>query len=268
MNINMPSDPRFNKHYKKHLKCLKLAGLQPKTIEAYSRTIRRIGNYFDCRIDNLTSDQLLNYFNDLLDSHSWPTVKLDLYGLKFFYTEVLNKTWNDIPLVKPPKTTRIPDILSIDQANQLFAATNKLSYKVFFFTIYSMGLRLGEGIKLTTGDIDAAKMRVHIRNAKGNKDRLVPLPETTLRVLKNFWAVHRHPHFIFPSRKRGRKNAHLVDLPLERGGIQTTMKAVVEEIGIKKKSHAIPCATVTQLICWRQGLISLNYNKSWAMSAS
>ncbi|RLC08854.1 MAG: recombinase, partial [Deltaproteobacteria bacterium] len=55
MNTNMPEKPQFNKYYQKHLKLLKLNGLQPKTIEAYSRAIRRIGNYFDCRIDNLTS---------------------------------------------------------------------------------------------------------------------------------------------------------------------------------------------------------------------
>jgi len=61
----------------------------------------------------------------------------------------------DIPLIKPPKTTRIPDILSPDQLNRLFAATNRLSYRVFFFTIYSLGLRLGEGINLTAGDIDS-----------------------------------------------------------------------------------------------------------------
>jgi len=58
-------------------------GLRPKTIDAYARAIRRIGNYFDCRIDNLSSGQLRDYFTELLDTHSWSTVKLDLYGLKF-----------------------------------------------------------------------------------------------------------------------------------------------------------------------------------------
>ena len=47
MNINMPEDPQFNKYYTKHCKYLKLKGLQPKTIDAYARAIRRIGNYFD-----------------------------------------------------------------------------------------------------------------------------------------------------------------------------------------------------------------------------
>jgi len=234
MNTKMPDDPKFNAYYKKHLQYLNLAGMRPKTIDAYSRAIRRIGNYFDCQIDDLTTDQLLDYFNDLLTSRSWSAVKLDLYGLKFFYSRVLNRTWEDIPLIKPPKTSRIPDVLTVEQLQQLISATNRLSYKVFFFTIYSLGLRLGEGIKLKIGDIDSGSMRVHIRNAKGNKDRLVPLPEKTLHILRDFWTVHQHPCFLFPNRKRGLKNAHLVETPLDRGGIQTTMRQVVTELGIKK----------------------------------
>ncbi|MEA2115606.1 MAG: site-specific integrase [Thermodesulfobacteriota bacterium] len=268
MNTNMPNDPQFNVYYRKHVQYLKLAGMQPKTIDAYSRAIRRIGNYFDCRIDNLTTDQLLGYFNDLLECRSWSAVKLDLYGLKFFYSRVLNRTWEDIPLIKPPKTSRIPDILSVKQLQQLLAATDKLSYRVFFFTAYSLGLRLGEGIALKIGDIDADNMRVHIRDAKGNKDRLVPLPEKTLQVLRNFWSVHHHPEFLFPNRKRGLKNAHLVETPLDRGGIQTAMKAVVNQLGIKKKSHAIPCVTAMQPICWNPELTWSNSSRSWVMSAS
>ncbi len=110
MNIETPNDPEFKIKYEKHCKYLKLRGLQPKTVDAYSRAIRRIGQYFECKLDNLTEDQLLDYFHQLLASHSWGAVKLDLYGLRFFYTHVLNKTWVDIPLIKPPKTTRIYNI--------------------------------------------------------------------------------------------------------------------------------------------------------------
>lgn len=179
-NTSIPSDTQFASYYQKHQKSLKLCGLQPKTIEAYSRVLRRIGNYFDSQIDNLTTEQLLEYFHDLLEHHSWSTVKLDLYSLKFFYSQVLNKTWEDIRLVKPPKTSRIPDILTVEQMNRLFGATNRLSYRDFFFTAYSLGLRLGEGIRLSVGDIDPTRMRVHISDSKGNKDRLVLLPEKTL----------------------------------------------------------------------------------------
>ena len=68
----------FDRRYQSHLKHLKLKGLQPKTIDAYARTIRRMGEYFDHRIDDLSPEQLTNYFSDLIASHSWSAVKLDL----------------------------------------------------------------------------------------------------------------------------------------------------------------------------------------------
>lgn len=228
------SDPQFNQYYQLHCKHLRLKGLQPKTIDAYTRAIRRIGDYFDFQIDNLSQNQLLDYFHALLERLSWSAVKLDLYGLKFFYTYVLNKPWTDVQLIKPPRTKRIPNIVSVDEVQKLFMATHKLSYRVFFFALYSMGLRLGEGIRLQVGDIDATRHRVHIRNAKGNKDRLVPLPDMTLQVLRHFWSLHQHPTFIFPNRKRGLKKAHLATTPLDRGGIQVTMAAVIRDMGLKK----------------------------------
>ncbi len=85
------SESDFKQNYQTRLKHLKLKGLQPKTIEAYSRAIRRIGAYFDHQIDDLSEQQLTDYFTDLLESHSWSAVKLDLYGLKFYYTHVLHK---------------------------------------------------------------------------------------------------------------------------------------------------------------------------------
>jgi len=233
-------ESKYNHYYSLHCKHLKLKGLQPKTIDAYSRAIRRIADYFDGHLDDLSQDQLLDYFHDLLERLSWSAVKLDLYGLKFFYTHVLAKTWVDIPMIKPPKNTRIPDIVTLDEAQQLFMSTRRLSYRVFYFTIYSMGLRLGEGLSLEIGDIDASRMRVHIRNAKGNKDRLVPLPINTLRVLRQFWRLHRHPKLMFPNRSQGLVGAHLAASPLDRGGIQATINLVTREMGLKKNFLSFP----------------------------
>ncbi len=242
-------ETKFNRYYAQHCKHLKLQGLQPKTIEAYSRGIRRIADYFDGHLDDLSQDQLLDYFHSLLDRLSWSAVKLDLYGLKFFYTHVLNKPWVDIPMIKPPRCTRIPDIVTMAEAQQLFMSTRKLSYRVFYFTIYSMGLRLGEGLNLEVGDIDATRMRVHIRNAKGNKDRLVPLPLNTLLVLRQFWALHRHPALMFPNRTRGLKGAQLAESPLDRGGVQKTISLVTQEMGLKKRFPVTRCAIVMPLTC-------------------
>ena len=235
--MSSPSEKTFKRNYQNHLKHLKLKGLQPKTIEAYSRAIRRIGAYFNEQIIDLTEQQLTDYFSDLLGTHSWSAVKLDLYGLKFFYLHVLKKDWVNVDLIKPPKALRLPDIVSVEEAAQLFLTTRKLSYRVFYFTLYSLGLRLGEGLRLQVGDIDALRQRVHIRDAKGNKDRFVPLPEATLDVLRRFWQVHRNPVLLFPNRHGGLKAGHRATTPLDRGGVQTTLRQVVAECGIKKRSH-------------------------------
>jgi len=241
----MTAETIFKQDYEKHLQHLKLKGLQPKTIDAYSRAIRRIGKYFDYEISNLCEQQLTDYFVKLLSTHSWSAVKLDLYGLKFFYRHVLNKPWSHVDLIKPPRAKRLPDIVTVEEAAMLFNATEKLSYRVFYFTIYSLGLRLGEGLRLEVGDIDAVRQRVHIRDSKGNKDRFVPLPDITLHLLRRFWLVHRNPVWLFPNRKRGLSGSHTAVSPLDRGGVQVSMRKVIEACGIKKRLPRIACATVT-----------------------
>jgi site-specific recombinase XerD len=242
------SELTFKHHYERHLKHLRLKGLRPKTIEAYSRAIRRIGAYFDHQIEELSEQQLTDYFTDLLDSHSWSAVKLDLYGLKFYYIHVLHKPWVNVDLIKPPKARRLPDIVTVEEAKRLFMATRTLSYRVFYFTAYSLGLRLGEGLRLQVGDIDAARQRVPIRDSKGNKDRLVPLPQATRDRLRRFWQVHRNPVLLFPNRHGGLKGACSAITALDRGGVQTTLHKVVAACGIKKRSPPIACVTAMQPI--------------------
>lgn len=87
--MKTPNNEQFKLYYDLHCKHLKLKGLQPKTIDAYSRAIRRIGEYFNGYLDALTQNQLIDYFHQLLERLSWSAVKLDLYGLKFFYIHVL-----------------------------------------------------------------------------------------------------------------------------------------------------------------------------------
>jgi integrase/recombinase XerD len=245
--MTTPIEAKFKQDYQKHLQHLHLKGLQPKTIDAYSRAIRRMGDHFNLSIDDLTEQQLLDYYSKLLTTHSWSTVKLDLYGLKFFYKHVLRKPWVHVDLIKPPRTRRLPDIVTIEQAAQLFKATHKLSYRVFFFTAYSLGLRLGEGLRLEVGDIDAERHRVHVRDAKGNKDRFVPLPDTTLDLLRRFWSVHQNPVWLFPNRRGGLKSSHLATTPLDRGGVQSAIREVVAQCGLKKRLPCTACDIVMLL---------------------
>ncbi len=170
--MKAPANTRFEQNYQSHLKHLKLKGLQPKTIEAYSRAIRRVGDRFDKQIDNLSEAQLTDYFTELVASHSWSTVKLDLYGLQFYYAHVLRKPWVAPGLIKPPKSQRLPDIVTVTEAQRIFAATRVLSYRVFFFTLYSLGLRLGEGLRLQVNTLrQALKEYLSLRRSLGFKLR-------------------------------------------------------------------------------------------------
>jgi len=243
--MKAPANTRFEQHYQSHLKHLKLKGLQPKTIEAYSRAIRRVGDRFDKQIDNLSEAQLTDYFTELVASHSWSTVKLDLYGLQFYYAHVLRKPWVAPGLIKPPKSQRLPDIVTVTEAQRIFAATRVLSYRVFFFTLYSLGLRLGEGLRLQVGDVDGVRQRVHIRDSKGNRDRFVPLAQASLQVLRRFWCIHRNPVLLFPDRHCGLQAAASTTTALNAEGVQRALARVIGHCGLKKRSLPTAFDTAT-----------------------
>jgi integrase/recombinase XerD len=239
---------RFDKLYKRHLRLLKLQGKAPKTIDAYSRAVRRIGEYFNCCPDQLTLEQREIYFAELVELRSWSTVKVDRLGLQFYWKHVLKSDWEWVNIIKPPKIHTIPDILTLTEIENLIGATRKLRYRVYLLTTYSMGLRLEEALSLQVGDIDAGLKRVHIRRGKGHKDRLVPLPDLTLQALRALWCKHRHPNLIFPNANGSLETIQKATTHMDRGGTQKAMKVVVAECGIKKKSISIPFATVLPLI--------------------
>ena len=74
------------------------------------------------------------------------------------------------------------------------------------------------------------------RRAKGHRDRLVPLPQHTLAVLRDYWRVHQHPRLLFPNRSGGLRGAKRVTTPLDRGGVQRTLHQVAAGCGLKKTS--------------------------------
>ncbi|PKF53798.1 phage integrase N-terminal SAM-like domain-containing protein [Alteromonadales bacterium alter-6D02] len=75
--MNIAQQQRFNTLYQQHLINLRLQGKRPSTIDAYARAVRRITEYFDCVPDTLTTVDLKKYFNSLIQTHSWSTIKLD-----------------------------------------------------------------------------------------------------------------------------------------------------------------------------------------------
>jgi integrase/recombinase XerD len=236
---------QFNDLYKHHLRLLKLQGKSQKTIDAYSRAVRRISEHFDCCPDQLTLEQREEYFSKLVESHSWSTVKVDRNGLQFFWKHVLKRDWQWIKIIKAPKVHSLPDILTVAEIEQLIGATCKLRYRVFLLATYSMGLRLGETLALQVGDVDGQRKQIHIRRGKGHKDRFVPLPDLTYQALRALWCKHRNPCWLFPNAVGSPERIRNANSHMDRGGAQAAMKAVVTQCGIKKKSQFTPYGTVS-----------------------
>ncbi len=234
--MNNQDQVRFKQLYERHLTELTLQGKSKKTIEMYSRSLRRLAEFFDTCPDTVTTEQLKQYFLALVESHSWSSVKIDRNAFQFFFKYVLNKEWVWIDIVKPPRVQPLQDVLAISELNDIINATRKLSYQVYFLTTYSLGLRLSEALQLRIADIDGTLMQEHLRHCKYNKHRFVPLPLATLKALRCYWLMHRHPELLFP----GGKPPHFrqgKSLYMDKGGVQKTIKIVAKECGISKNVH-------------------------------
>ncbi len=113
-----------------------------------------------------------------------------------------------------------------------------------------MGLRLSEALNIQVGDIDAQRHEIHIRRGKGHKDRMMPLPDLTLKSLRTLWATHRHPTWLFPNPVGSLEQVKNATTHMDRSGTQSAMKAVVKECAIKKKSLFIHSGIAGQPIYW------------------
>lgn len=234
--MNSQEQTRFNQLYKTYLNELTLQGKSERTIDMYSRYIRKISEYFDCCPDHLNKAQLKDYFLYLVENKSWSAVKIARNAIQFCYTHVLNKPWEWVDIVKPPRVETLQDVLSLSETQLIINRTQQLRYQTYYFVTYSMGLRLSEALNLTINDIDSHLMRVHIRAGKGKKDRFVPLPLLTLKALRHYWATHRHELLLFP----GGKAPHIRDgkpMVMDKGGVQKTIKIVAKQCNISKNVH-------------------------------
>lgn len=232
--MNKAQQVRFNSLYEEHVNALLRQGKSKTTVDSYARALRRVTEHFDKCPDRLTVTDLKEHFANLVNSHSWSTVKVDRNGLQFFYKHVLDKTWRWVDIVKPPQVKSLPDILTTAEISRVLDATQEARYRIFFLTAYSMGLRLGEALNLTVADIDAARHRVHIRCGKGRKDRFVTLPEVTLTALRQYWTTHRHRRLLFPAGKTPAEQ-HRAKTPMDRSGVQRSFKAIALQCNIHKR---------------------------------
>jgi site-specific recombinase XerD len=167
------------------------------------------------------------------------SLKIAYNGIRFFYTHTVLRDWATLHKLRVPQQRKLPAVLALSEVGQFMDAVETRHNHDFFWTVYSLGLRLQEGLNLQPGDIDSRRMLVHVHRGKGARDRYVPLPEKTLAVLREYWKTHRNPTWLFPATGRDHQQAATADRPMSTTSVQGCMKRVVEQLGWKKRGVSI-----------------------------
>ena len=135
-------------------------------------------------------------------------------------------------------------VLSVEEVRRVLAGVRKWPYRVCLSTIYACGLRLQEGLRLQVGNLDGDRQMLHVCHGKGGQDRCVPLAEPVLDMLRQYWASHRDPVWIFPGLHQKS------DGPMDASGLQKAFRAAVRESEIRKPAtvHTLRHSYATHLL--------------------
>ncbi len=231
------------------LEDLRLRGFSSRTQEAYVGAVRQLAAHFHKPPDQLSEEELRQYFLYLTDVKrvAPSTLTIALSGIKFLYQHTLRQDWPTLDLVRAPHEKKLPVVLSVAEVGQVLRCVHRLRYRICLSTIYACGLRLQEGVQLQVGDIDGERCLLHVRHGKGNKDRYVPLPQRGLELLRDYWRSHRHPVWLFPSTHQTEASC---TAPMDVSGVQKAFRAAVQESGITKPAtvHTLRHSYATQLL--------------------
>ena len=212
---------------------MQLRGFSASTQEMYVRAVSQLSRYVHHSPDKVTEEELRQYFLYLTNEKqcSRSTATVALCGIKFFFQHTLRQDWPVLELLRPALEFKLPVVLSREEVHRVLAEVRIPLYHACLTTIYSCGLRLREGARLGVADVDGARMVLNI-HGKGKRDRHVALPESTLRLLREFWKTHRSPKWLFPSRDL----KHSGD-PVTGESLQRAFRDAWKKTGIAKRAH-------------------------------
>jgi len=224
---------------------MELAGYTPGTQQSYISAIVKLQDHYAIRPDKLTEKQVQQYILWLRNEKQVPkgTFQTNWAGIKFFYYHTLGVDWPLITRkkVRQPLCKRLPVPIAWEDGHRLIAALHKPAYQLCCSLMLSLGLRIGDVVALTIHSIDATQMMVRVIG-KRNKERVVPLPETLLQALRQFWLTHRHPRWLFPNRR--------ATAPLCVTSLRNAFNDARDSLGISKKitPHCLRHGFATHLL--------------------
>jgi len=201
MKLNYPSISQFQQF-------VELKDHKPATKKEYVRYVRKLAEHFQCDPASLSQDQLRQYFLFLRQHKRYKPapMKAAKFSLRAFFLDCLKvKDWSVFKELRIAQPQVLPLVLARDEVHALFDATTEPRFGAVLRLMYHAGLRVGEAVGLEVRDVHGKESppRLHVRLGKGGKDRFVPLSPPIVDELRQWWRVHRHPRFLFPSPGRG-----------------------------------------------------------------
>ena len=207
---------------------LRLRNYSERTVDAYTAGVVRLAKHFNRSPELLGSEDIRAFQLHLLHSRvSWSKFNQVVSALRFLYGTTLGRP-EQLPLIpygKRPKT--LPSVLAPDEVLRLLDAAPPGRDRVLLQVAYGCGLRLNELLHLRVGDIDSARMVIHVRQGKGAKDRLVPLSLRLLDELRAYWRLCRPRTWLFPGQT--------ADGTMTSSNVQRRFGRLVRRVGLTKR---------------------------------
>jgi len=227
------------------LQDLQLHGYAQRTQQSYIAAVALLAKFFNRSPDSLSDDDLRRYFLHLINDRqaSRSTVRQYLCGIKFFFETTLGRPMPALDLIKPRKRIKLPVVLSVDEVRSVLTLVRHPVAQTALSLIYACGLRMSEGRQVQVEDIDGARHLLWVRNAKGGKDRSVPLPAASLQRLRRYWRDwHPEPPWLFPAKSEAG--------PVGPSMLQRAFKAALRQSPVGKNAsvHTLRHSYATHLL--------------------
>ena len=239
-------------YYQKSMRALQLAGMSERTQQCYTRSVRMLVDYYNKTPDQINEQQLQDYFLHRKNESKWSpaTMRICYSGIKFFFINVLKRDWHTLQLIHAKREQRLPTVLSLEEVRSILGAVRTPQNKAYLTTVYTCGLRLNEALNLQVSDIDSNRMRIHVHRGKGAKDRYVPLPKSTLCLLRDYWKRHRNPVWLFPRLGRSGKQGPAATTPMNKSSVQGALRRTLAQLKLKKRIsiHTLRHSYATHLL--------------------
>lgn len=150
----------------------------------------------DKRVIHLNSKDFQYY----LDNYKFSSVSQQnqvINAIRFLYKFGLNKKYDKVSFKRPKSENKLPQVIDKNFILHKLSKIENIKHKSILTLTYSVGLRVSEIVNLKIEDIDSKRMIIHIKNAKGRKDRIVPLSQKVLELLRNYFKEYRPKEYLF-----------------------------------------------------------------------